>query len=82
LLRQIILAYNETQEYPYLFNMVAFSYITMDWVVVSRVRMTKQDSSAYSLAYSKTIGKYKHSNNNFKLGTSLLGIVVDWSDAS
>ena len=43
------ITYNETREYPYLFNMVAFSYITMDWVVVSRVRMTKQDASAYSL---------------------------------
>ncbi len=75
------ITYNETREYPYLFNMVAFSYVTMDWVVVSRVRMTKQDASAYGLAYSKTFNKCKHSNNNFKLGISLLGIVVDWSDA-
>ena len=37
--------YNETREYPYLFNMVAFNYVTMDWVVVSRVRMNKQDVS-------------------------------------
>ena len=43
----------ETREYPYLFYMVAFSYITMDWVVVSRLKMIKQDASAYSLAYSK-----------------------------
>ena len=72
---------NETREYPYLFNMVAFSYVTMDWVIVSRVRMTKQDASAYCLAYSKTFNRCKYSNSNFKLGTSLLGVVVDWSDA-
>ena len=60
--------------YPYLFNMVAFRYIT-------RVRMTKQDASAYSLAYSKTFNRCKYSNINFKLGTSLLGVVFDWSDA-
>ena len=32
--------------------MVAFNYVTMGWVVVSRVRMDKQDASAYGLAYS------------------------------
>lgn len=31
------ITYNETREYPYLFNMVAFNYTTMDWMVVSRV---------------------------------------------
>ena len=31
--------YNETREYPYLFSMVAFNYVTMDWVVVSRIRI-------------------------------------------
>ena len=70
----------ETREYPYLFNMVAFSYITMDWVVVSCVRMNKQDALAYSLAYSKTFNRCKSSNSTFKLGTSLLSVVVDWSD--
>ena len=75
------ITYNKTREYPYLFNMVAFSYVTMDWVIVSRVRMTKQDASAYCLAYSKTFNRCKYSNNNFKLETSLLGVVVDWSDA-
>ena len=43
--------------------------------------MTKQDASAYSLACSKTFNKCKHSNSDFEPGTSLLGIVVDWSDA-
>jgi len=38
---------DETKEYPYLFNAAAFNETTMDWVVVSRVRLTKQDHQAY-----------------------------------
>ena len=74
------ITYNETRQYRYLFNIVAFNYTTMDWVVVSRVRMDKQDTNVYALAYSKTFLKCK-SEGNFELGKSLLGIVVDWSDA-
>ena len=66
---------NETREYPYLFNKVAFSYVTMDWFVVSRVRMTKQAASTYCLAYSKTFNRCKYSNSNFKLGTSYLVVL-------
>ena len=73
--------YNKTREYPYLFNMVAFNYVTMDWVVVSRVRMNKQDAAAYGLAYSKTFAKCRSVHNNFEPGKSLAGVVVDWSDA-
>ena len=74
--------YNET-EYSYLFNiiMVAFNYVTMDWVIISRVRMNKQDSTAYGLAYSKTFTKRKSVDSNFEPGKTLLGVVVDWSDA-
>ena len=75
------ITFNETREYPYLFNMVAFNYVTMDWVVVSRIRMDKQDAAAHALAYSKTFTKCKSVHNDFEPGTSLLGIVVDWSDA-
>ena len=73
--------YNETREYPYLFSMVAFNYMTIDWVVISRVRMNKQDSSAYCLAYSKTFTKCKSVDSNFEPGKTLLGVVVDWLDA-
>ena len=31
------ITFNETKEYPYVFNMVAFNQITMEWMVVSRV---------------------------------------------
>ena len=47
----------KTKEYSYLFNAAAFNETTMDWVVVSQVRLTKQDHSAYCLAFSKTFNK-------------------------
>lgn len=75
------ITYGETKEYRYLFNMVAFDYTTMDWQVVSRVRLDKQDANAYALAYSKTFAKCKSQFENFVVGESLLGIVIDWSDA-
>ena len=51
--------FNETKEYPYLVNVVAFNDVTLDWVVVSRVRMDKQDGNAYAIAFSKTFQKCK-----------------------
>ena len=42
------------QKYLFLFNAAAFNETTMDWVVVSRVRLTKQDHGAYCLTFSKT----------------------------
>lgn len=33
------ITYNETREYRYLFNMVAFNYITMDWMIVRQLSM-------------------------------------------
>ena len=75
------ITFNETREYPYLFNMVAFNYVTMDWVVVSRIRMNKQDAAAHGLAYSKTFTKCKAVHSDFEPGESLRGIIVDWSDA-
>ena len=41
------ITYNETKEYPYLFNVAAFDDVTMRWTVVSRVRMDKQDKNAF-----------------------------------
>ena len=43
--------------------------------------MDKQGKSAYQLAFSKTFAKCKADNPNFELGKSLLGVIIDWSDA-
>ena len=45
------ITFNETKEYPYLFNVVAFNDTTMEWTVVSRVRMNKQNHEAYCLGF-------------------------------
>ena len=75
------ITYNETKEYPYLFNVVAFNDVTLDWVIVSRVRIDKQDGNAYALAFSKTFQKCKSDHPSFEPGKTLKGVVVDWSDA-
>lgn len=75
------ITYNETIEYPYLFNITAFDYTMMEWVVVCRVRMNKQDSSAYGLAFSKLFSKCKCDHAEFEVGKTLQGVVIDWSEA-
>ena len=75
------ITYNENLEYKYLFNMAAFNESTMRWMVVSRVRLNSQSSLAYKLAYEKTFSKCKSDHPEFSPGTTLLGVVTDWSDA-
>ena len=78
---EVDITYNKTMEYPYLFNVVVFDDITMQWTIVSRVRMDKQGKSAYQLAFSKTFAKCRADNPNFELEKGLLGVIIDWSDA-
>ena len=75
------ITFNETKEYPYLFNVVAFNDTTMEWIVVSRVRMNKQDHQAYCLGFKKTFQQCASNHSSFKVGESLIGIVIDWSDS-
>jgi len=37
------------------FNAVAFNKVTMDWMVVGRLRLNKQTADAYALAFKKNI---------------------------
>ena len=62
-----------------MFNMVAFSYITTE--CSKQCQNINKMILPICLAYSKAFNKCKHSNNDFELGISLLGIVVDWLDA-
>ena len=52
----------------------------MDWVVINTVRLTKQDHSAYCLAFSKTFNKCSLDHSSFKPSESLFAVVTDWSD--
>ena len=53
----------------------------MEWMVVSCVRMTREDHNAYALGFRETFEKCKRDHQEFELRKSLLGIVIDWSDA-
>ena len=75
------LTYNESIEYRYLFNAVAFNDDTMEWVVVARVRLDKEGSKGYGLAYKKMFEKCSSDYPEFEVGKSLKGVVTDWSDA-
>ena len=75
------LTYNESIEYPFLFNVVAFNDDTMEWIVVARVRMDKEGAKGYGLAYKKMFDKCSADYSNFEIGNSLKGVVLDWSDA-
>ena len=50
-------------------------------MVVSCVQMTREDHNAYALGFRKTFEKCKRDHQEFELRKSLLGIVIDWSDA-
>ena len=71
------ITFNETNEYPRLLNMVAFSYTMMEWVVVSRVRIHQDGAKAHEIAFSKTFQRCKADHPKFDLDTTLLGIVTD-----
>ena len=60
---------------------VAFDNVTMEWLVVGRVRLDKQDSFAYGLAFKKLFDKCASYSEDFEVGLTLLGVVTDWSDA-
>ena len=75
------ITYNETKEYPYLFIATAFDPITMYWMVVCRVRITKQSKDAYALCFKVMFDRCKRDNPEFDVGKTLLGVIIDWSDA-
>ena len=50
-------------------------------MVVARVRMNKQNSNAYALAFKKMFDKCLSINPAFEHGSTLLGVLIDWSDA-
>ena len=65
------LTYNESIEYRYLFNAVAFNDDTMEWVVVVRVRLDKEGAKGYSLAYKKVFEKCSSDYPELEVGKSL-----------
>ena len=78
---QTDITYDECKAYPYIFNAVAFNKVSMEWVVVARIRLDSQSSEGYALCFRKMFDRCRNSNEDFELGSTLLGIVTDWSDA-
>ena len=74
---------DQTQEFPYLINAVhvAFNTILMEWMVIARIRLNKQSADAYALAIKKVFSKCESDCDTFCIGETLLGIIIDWSDA-
>ena len=54
-------------------NAVVFKDTLMEWMIIARIRLDKQCSTAYFLTFKKLLEKV--SSNN------LHGLIVDWSDA-
>ena len=48
---QCDITYDDCRDYPYIFNAVAFNKVSMEWVVVARLRLDAQSASAYALAF-------------------------------
>ena len=60
------ITYNETKY---------FNNVILDWVVVSHIRIDKQDGNAYALAFSKTFQKCKSEHPSFEPGKTLKGLL-------
>ena len=78
---QCDITYDDCRDYPYIFNAVAFNKVSMEWMVVARLRLDAQTASAYALAFKKMFEKCRRYNEEFELGSTLQGIITDWSDA-
>ena len=78
---QCDITYDDCRDYPYIFNAVAFNKVSMEWMVVARLRLDAQTASAYALAFKKMFEKCRRYNEEFELGSTLRGIITDWSDA-
>ena len=50
-------------------------------MVVTRLRLDNQTSEAYALAFRKIFNHCFQSSRSFEIDKTLLGIVIDWSDA-
>ena len=72
--------YNKNSELMYLFNATVFNYDTMKWAVVARMRGNKEDSGFYKKAFELMFHTCQSYHSNFKVGESLKGIIIDWSD--
>ena len=72
--------FDETREYPYMFNVTAFDTVTMKWVVVCRIRITKQTQDASAMCFRLLFQTCQKDQPRFSPGVTLHGVVLDWSE--
>ena len=72
--------YNENTELIYLFNATVFNYKPMEWAVVVHMRGNKASTEFYQLAFKLMFKTCYKEHQSFKVGTSLKGIIFNWSD--
>ena len=58
---QCDITYDDCKDYPYIFNAVAFDNISMEWIVVARLRLDCQSSAGYALCFKKIFDKCRSS---------------------
>ena len=73
--------YNENTELIYLFNATIFDLATMKWVVVARMRSNEESAQFYKVAFTTMFRMCHDRYPNFKVGETLKGVIMDWSDA-
>ena len=55
--------------------------ITMHWMVVCHIPITKQTKEAYAFCFKLMFDRCKTDNPEFVVGKTLLGVVIDWNDS-
>ena len=75
------ITYDENTEYCYLLNVAAFNEVLMQWMVVARICLDKENSEAYRIAFQKVFSTCTSKCLSFSPTNSLKGIDIDWSKA-
>ena len=47
------ITYDNSKDYPYIFNAIAFNCTSIEWMLIGHVRLYKQSKEAYTLAFKK-----------------------------
>ena len=64
---QCDITYDDCRDYPYIFNTVAFNKVSMEWMVVARLRLDAQSASTYALAFKRYMKSANYLTRNLNL---------------
>lgn len=69
------------KEFPYLLNVVAFNYLTMEYMVCARVNMDRVSAKVYQMAFMEIFSCLNRYYPEFEEKSWAPAIVVDYSEA-